>query len=237
MTTLLLRLTGPMQSWGTQSRFSVRDTGLEPSKSGVIGLICAALGRPRTDPVDDLARLRMGVRVDREGVMQVDFHTAGGWHRRAEAGYGVPGPWGGGHRPQLSRRFYLADAAFLVGLEGDADLLAQIDRALAAPRWQLFLGRKSFVPGAPVHLPSDPPWGPGLRDLPLEAALRGYPWLGYLERRRREEVPDRLRLVLDADGEGFDIRMDVPISFAERRFSARAVRTEWIPTPPPPEGG
>ena len=40
MSTLLLRLAGPMQSWGVQSRFSVRDTGLEPSKSGVIGLLC-----------------------------------------------------------------------------------------------------------------------------------------------------------------------------------------------------
>ncbi|MCC6935346.1 MAG: CRISPR-associated protein Cas5, partial [Thermomicrobiales bacterium] len=28
--TLLLRLTGPMQAWGTQSRFTHRDTGLEP---------------------------------------------------------------------------------------------------------------------------------------------------------------------------------------------------------------
>ena len=31
MSVLLLRLAGPMQSWGTRSRFSNRDTGLEPS--------------------------------------------------------------------------------------------------------------------------------------------------------------------------------------------------------------
>ena len=76
--TLLLRLAGPMQSWGTQSRFSMRDTGLEPSKSGVIGLLCAALGRPREDTaiVRRLTALTMGVRVDREGVMKKDFHTA-----------------------------------------------------------------------------------------------------------------------------------------------------------------
>ena len=47
MSVLLLRLAGPMQAWGTQSRFTVRDTGLEPSKSGVIGLLCAAL---RSEP-------------------------------------------------------------------------------------------------------------------------------------------------------------------------------------------
>src|SRR5262245_45694114 len=89
MGTLLLRLAGPMQSWGTDSRFSVRDTGLEPSKSGVIGLLCAALGKPRVEQPGDgqptlakLSALRMGVRVDREGVMRRDFHTAGGSRRQ-----------------------------------------------------------------------------------------------------------------------------------------------------------
>jgi len=81
MTTLLLRLAGPMQSWGTQSRFDHRDTGLEPSKSGVVGLLCAALGRPRAADGSDLAALRMGVRVDREGVLKVDYQTAGSYHR------------------------------------------------------------------------------------------------------------------------------------------------------------
>ena len=50
MSVLLMRLAGPMQSWGTQSRFGHRDTGTEPSKSGVIGLLCAALGWPRDQP-------------------------------------------------------------------------------------------------------------------------------------------------------------------------------------------
>ena len=76
--TLLVRLAGPMQSWGTQSAFSRRDTGLDPSKSGVIGLLAAALGRPREASVADLAALQMGVRVDHEGVPHTDFHTAGG---------------------------------------------------------------------------------------------------------------------------------------------------------------
>src|SRR5579864_5026868 len=88
MTTLLLRLAGPMQSWGTQSRFTVRDTGREPSKSGVIGLVCAALGRRRDAPLDDLVQLTMGTRVDRDGIVKVDYHTAGGAHRHGET-YGV----------------------------------------------------------------------------------------------------------------------------------------------------
>jgi len=52
MNTLLLRLAGSMQSRGVQSRFTIRDTGLEPSKSGVVGLLCKALGRGPDEPVD-----------------------------------------------------------------------------------------------------------------------------------------------------------------------------------------
>ena len=81
--TLLFRVEGPMQSWGTQSRFSHRDTGHEPSKSGIIGLVCAALGKPREERPGDgfptlrqLTALTMGVRVDREGRVERDYHTA-----------------------------------------------------------------------------------------------------------------------------------------------------------------
>jgi CRISPR system Cascade subunit CasD len=69
MSVLLMRLAGPMQSWGTRSRFGNRDTGLEPSRSGVVGLLCAALGLPREAPLDDFhpERFKMAIRVDREG--------------------------------------------------------------------------------------------------------------------------------------------------------------------------
>lgn len=231
-TTLLLHLAGPMQSWGTQSRFSERDTGLEPSKSGVIGLLCAALGRPRSEPVDDLVSLRMGVRVEREGVMKRDYHTTGGTHRSDDP-YGVADP-GGRIRSGavLSNRYYLADAEFLVGLEGDIALLQALDRALKRPRWQLFLGRKAFPPGAPVRLPDAPPWGPGLRAGSLREVLSAYPWLGDLTERQRGQRPERLRLVLDTgSAPTHEVRQDVPISFAGRRFSTRFVLTEWVDLP------
>ena len=76
MSTLLLRLAAPIQSWGNDSRFEVRRTGKEPTKSGVIGLLAAALGRSRADSLDDLCSLRFGVRVDQEGQLLRDFHTA-----------------------------------------------------------------------------------------------------------------------------------------------------------------
>lgn len=219
--TLLLRLAGPMQSWGTQSRFSIRDTGLEPSKSGVFGLLCAAMGAPRNDD-ETLRRLReslvMGIRVDREGVMKRDFHTA---KDVAKAG-------GGTKETEVSDRWYLADADFLVGLESDDEALLRIlNEAMSHPVWQLFLGRKSFVPALPVRV----------LDAPLEGrlleSLEKYDW----KTDRKDPPPERLRVAIDARAERVpknwqtEIRQDVPLSFISRSFTIRQVKTGFIETP------
>jgi len=232
MATLLFRLCAPIQSWGTQSRFLTRDTGLEPSKSGVIGLICAALGKPREEQVGDglpelieLAALQMAVRTDRPGALRMDYHTAGGT-RHTDDEYGVIRADASGLGPVVSRRYYLADADFLIGLEGSPDLLRAIARGLAAPRWQIFLGRKSHVPSAPILLPDDAPWFSGWRDEALGQAVSECPWLG-VDHARRYQRPTRMRLVIDDSG-GSETRRDVPLSFSTRRFGVRRVRTNWI---------
>src|ERR1017187_9236005 len=117
MPTLLLRLVGPLQSWGTTSRFNERDTGKEPSKSGVIGLLAAAMGIDRENWTDlePLTQLRMGVRHDRPGTPKQDYQTAGcASDDTIIKADGKPSKDG-----VVSRRHYLADAAFLVGLEAD----------------------------------------------------------------------------------------------------------------------
>ncbi len=223
MPTLLLRLCGPMQSWGTRSRFTERDTELEPSKSGVIGLICADLGRPREADVADLAALRMGVRVDHEGVMARDYHTAG-------AQLGIIRASGSISRDAvLSNRYYLAEADFLVGLESaDEAQLAAIDAALRAPAWQLSLGRKAFVPSIPVALP-----GSGIRPLPLLEALAQEPWpLPFAPwATRPPTAARRLRFVLESTFEtpGRETRMDQPIgtAYRDRTFGPRPVLQEY----------
>ena len=78
MSTLLLRFAGPMQAWGVDARFDVCRTNREPTKSGVIGLLAAALGLRRDAPLDDLTALRFGVRVDREGQLLRDLHMVHG---------------------------------------------------------------------------------------------------------------------------------------------------------------
>lgn len=225
--TLLLRLAGPMQSWGTQSQFDLRDTAREPTKSGVVGLLCAALGRPRAAPIDDLASLRMGVRVDREGAKERDFQTA---QNVLRAKAKLSSVRGGSPRKsdvketETSERYYLADAHFTVGLEGtDLAVLQAAQDALASPHWPLFLGRKAFPPGLPPHLPG------GLReDTPLVEALTSWPWSAGPGQSR----PDTFRFAVGVGGdhpspdEEIDVRRtqpDQPVSFADRRFVPRTV--------------
>jgi CRISPR system Cascade subunit CasD len=212
MATLLLRLAGPLQAWGTTSRFDERDTQLEPSKSGVIGLVCAALGRDRATPVDDLAAFRFGVRVDREGSLLRDFQTATG----VLAATGKRDD----ERTVVSPRYYLADAVFLVGLQGpDRSVLDKIDAAIRSPRWPLALGRKACTPTQPVFLPG------GLVDADLEQALRQFPRVAAPSRDGTERG---CRLLLEHADEG-SVRYDQPIgAFADRQFGPRFVRSEVV---------
>jgi CRISPR system Cascade subunit CasD len=211
MATLLFQLAGPMQSWGISSHFSRRDTGSEPSKSGVVGLLCAALGRPRTAPVADLAALRMGVRVDREGIVMRDYHTAQDVRRAS----------GGTKKTELSERFYLADAVFLVGMEGDAVLLQTVEQALHNPVWPLCLGRKACVPGVPPALPE------GYRpDEILEQALERWPpLLPPATDQVRRFVLEQCGPVEPHAGIRIETRQDQPLSFqhGQRRYTLRQV--------------
>lgn len=222
---LLMRLAGPMQSWGTQSRFTHRDTGREPSKSGVIGLLCAACGihRNETSRIRELAALPMGVRVDREGTLEKDYQTAGGgkWPNRQE--YGVYAAAGGSAGTVPSPRYYLAGADFLVGLEAPEGLARLLQKALRDPVWPLYLGRRAFVPSVPVWVPD------GLRPGAIRTVLREYPWRPPAN---GVTVPARLWLVLECAPEEGEPRLDVPVSFEtdNRQFALRYVRNEWLET-------
>ena len=152
--TLFLRLEGPMQAWGDQeSKFVVRRTAEAPTKSGVIGMLCAALGVSRPQAPDvwlpRLSALRMGVRIDEPGVRWWDYHTVGaGMQKRLAEGAGKSKP--DSALAMLTRREYLCDASFLVALRGDPDLIAELVVALRNPHWTLYLGRKSCPPSRPL---------------------------------------------------------------------------------------
>jgi CRISPR system Cascade subunit CasD len=229
MPTLLLRLAGPMQAWGTTSRFDERDTQLEPSKSGVIGLLCAAAGRDRAEPVGDLAAFRMGVRVDREGVPMRDFQTAGG-DRDPDKKTLLIATGKTVNRTVVSPRHYLADACFLVGLESaHAELLMSLHAALQRPVWPLALGRKAFAPGQPVAI-LEPPFR-GQHPGPLEQALAEQPRLALP---RSWHSSASLRTAIEGSSSGA-VRFDQPTApFALRQFGPRFVQPGEIAHVPEP---
>lgn len=214
MSTLLLRLEGPLQAWSSQGKLSVRDTESEPTKSGVLGLVGAAIGMDRSDDATlaALARLKMAVRSDREGTLLRDYHTAGGGTFRGEV-YGVYPEKKG---TVQSTRYYLQDAAFTVGLYGDPPLLDRIASGLRNPVWPLFLGRRSCPVSSPPLL--------GIVDSPLRKAIEEAPFAERAGAHKR-----RVTIECDDPSEG-DPRTDVPLSFREgaRRYGVRYVKTVWL---------
>lgn len=195
MATLLLRLAAPIQAWGAESKFEMRRTQGFPTKSGVIGLLAAALGYSREEPLDELNALRFGVRIDREGVYLRDYHTAHG--KKDKDAY-------------ITNRFYLADAIFLVGLESsDTAFLQTLQIALQNPVFPLFLGRRSCPPTMPMIL--------GIREANLLSALRNEPWLLPEWRQRYADEEERaLRIITDADDmTGAALVRDRAVSFSQ----------------------
>lgn len=172
MSTLVLRLAAPLQSWGSASKFDIRRTHTEPTKSGVIGLLMAALGCPRDDDktihlLD--SKLHMGIRVDRPGTIVKDFHTV---HPAKGAGY-------------VTYRQYLSDAVFLVGLESeDEKLIKRLEKALNQPAHPLALGRRACPPTLPLVL--------GVKSTDLEKALRSEACQDTLWRRTSRDKVARL---------------------------------------------
>lgn len=210
--TLLITLVGPQQAWGTSSRFSTRSTERAPSRSGVLGLVAAALGMERTAPLDRFHSLRFGVRIDRPGRIERDFQTA----RTLDGKTSMP----------LSQRFYLADALFLAGLESrDATLVHEIQAALRQPGYPLYLGRRAFPPAGPIRTE--------LVAADLRTALTHAPWQG--QRGRRGPDPSSVDLLLNAGpNEPVDFtHEDDPISFDPRRrqYGWRDVQIVQV-TPP-----
>lgn len=219
---LLLCLDAPLQSWGLRARWDVRDSGTEPSKSAVIGLLGAALGYPVGDArLADLDRvLRMGVRVERPGSKMIDFQTVSGVMRTADGGVkGKPDD----PNTVVSPRTYVQDAVFLVALEGPRSTLEECAAALDNPRWPVYLGRKACVPSRPVFLELTD------RYTDLKDALTRHPWIC---RFAGEDFPTELRCVIEDSGGGH-LRPDRLRANPARMYEQRAVRIDRVPFPGP----
>lgn len=201
MATLLLRLAAPLQAWGSGSKFNIRSTEREPTKSGVIGMIAAAMGIQRNDDLrklEPLNALRFGVRVEREGKLLKDFHMV---HEMVDK-----------KDSHVTERYYLSDAVFLATLESDDKVfLERIAAALKSPVYPLYLGRRSCPPTLPVVL--------GIRDDKLIEVLKNEP----------SEYTGTKRIVYDSNDDGVVVR-DVPMSFSQlrRQYGYRIKKEESL---------
>lgn len=195
--TLLLRLSGPMQSWGATSRFKQRATEQVPTKSGVLGLLAAAQGRQRTDDLQDLAALTFAVRVDQPGSLLRDYQTAQPWQKRPK------------DNANLVTRYYLEDAVFVAAIESDNDsFIDELAGAVQRPRFPLFLGRRSCPAPPNLYLGK-------FRGSAVDA-LRATDWQATRAHRKTRAPKLSLPIFRDAtQGETGIARRDVPISFSQ----------------------
>ena len=223
---LALYLKGPLQSWGFDSQYNRRNSGLMPTKSAIAGMCCAAFGYPRGSDkehefLSSFGKVRMtAIAIPRNVAKKElpvrrlqDFHTVQNT-RRASGSINKD--------CVLTYRQYLMDAAFGILFEGDMVLLGEIATALADPKWGIWLGRKTCIPSAPVLTGLKENWDDALglvkksRDEALRLIIGEKPLESFT---RQEDVDDF--------AEGKDTLPDVPLSFAtERRlFSPRRVKT------------
>jgi CRISPR system Cascade subunit CasD len=207
--TLFLILDGPLQSWGERSRWSVRDTAPEPTKSGVVGLLACALGLQSDEELRQLSQqVRVGVRVDRPGAMLVDYHTVTGGVLSAEGKIKKTASTGKAETV-VSQRSYLCDASFLVAVQGEPGLIERLEGALHQPTWPVYLGRKSCPPSRPVYA--------GSGDFgDMRSALSG-------------AGPELVRAVMECEPGNGILRRDEIASRSRRTFQPRYTLDEWLP--------
>lgn len=218
--TLFLRLEGPLQAWGDTSKFVIRRSMDAPTKSGVLGMVCCAMGLSRAasrEALPELNTLALGVRIDRPGTRWWDFHTVGaGIGMLTAAGRlktGAPGTL-------ITRREYLADASFLVALRGEAGLIERVCASLHSPRWQMFLGRKSCPPSVPVlaRPRAGEAWSNPVVSDSLGDALASVPWCPRCE---HDHEPTEIETLIEwrPEREGdlaphqAEVWYDAPVSF------------------------
>jgi len=232
---LVLHLKGPLQSWGFDSQYNRRNTGLMPTRSAIAGMCCAALGLNRGSEEEriflksfnthKMTIVAIPIKNNTQQVLSVrrlqDYHTVGGGYNpnsstergsiTVKAKDGSPRTKNGQSIAVLTQRQYLTDSAFGVILQGKGDLLAEIAAALADPKWGIWLGRKTCIPSAPVLA--------GLKDTFDEA-------LSLLVGDKPLECFTR-QMEADTFSAGRDSLPDVPISFAsdKRVFAPRRVIT------------
>ena len=157
---LTFRLYAPLSSWGQIAVGESRHSAAHPSRSGLLGLLGAALGLKREEKASQkslAASCVFGVKLLSPGTLLKDYHTTqvpddvGKYryvtrHEELKLGSGPLGTI-------LSSRDYRQDAQFIIAVksnEGASVSLEDMHTALMFPKFHLYLGRKSCPPSLPL---------------------------------------------------------------------------------------
>lgn len=206
MKTILLKLAGPLQSWGTDSNFETRSTDRRPSKSAIIGLLSACCGFRRDDDekIRELNSLDFAVRVDQPGKLLRDYHIATKKKKNGNV-----------DRTYVTNRYYLQDAVFVIALGSEDEFLIQsLGNALMYPYFQPFLGRRSLPLNADFFL--------GIEEMGVIESLNALPWQASNWHRIKYQKDGRVRLMIYADADLIEsprreIKRDLVNSFSSKK--------------------
>ena len=220
MKTILLKLSGPLQAWGTESHFETRQTDRYPSKSAIVGLIAGAMGyrREENDKMVELNNMGFAVRIDQKGVLLRDYHTAKMYTEKGDL-----------KRTYVTNRYYLQDAMFIVAISSDKEeLIQKIYHSLKYPYFQPFLGKRS--------LPLNPDFILGITDLGVIESLKKLPWQAtqwYQKKYKKINNVYFAEIYADSNllsGKTIHYRRDNVISFSQknRSYSLRAESVEVL---------
>lgn len=155
---LLLRLYGPLASWGEIAVGEARHSAVHPSRSALLGLLAAALGIRRDDELGQQAIIqgyRFAIKLEQSGRPLRDYHTVqkGVLPRKGKFRTRRQELAADKCDTLLSSREYRCDSLALVAVEPLAEApysLDQLATALRFPVFTLYLGRKSCPLAAPL---------------------------------------------------------------------------------------
>ena len=225
---LFLWLEGPLQSWGADSRFDLRQTLDFPTKSGIFGMLLASSGDsgPQEQLLGRMADAPLTVVTFADsGDKLMDYHMVGN-------GYDETDKWSSLHIPRKNDggkavgggakrtyREYLQERAFAVFVGLDDDLAEKFAASLQTPVFDLYLGRKCCAPSAPIFR--------GLYDSEDEALNALKAFLAE-DAKTRGDKPCQPRWIIreTTDGNAPESRLlnDVPLRFGENRL----YRDRWV---------
>ncbi|KAB8032263.1 type I-E CRISPR-associated protein Cas5/CasD [Fluviispira multicolorata] len=204
---LCINLQGPMQSWGIDSKLSLRSTSTMPSRSGIIGLLASSMGIEREDE-ESLAQLNK-LRINTISLKNIDYVEKD--YQTIEGVLDVSGKIK--TDMDLSTRYYITNSFYIAVIEGEKDALEKIMHALKYPKWLVFLGRKSCPSASPFLI------GESLKEGSFEEL--------FSEKgtyRCFKELSSQMQVnnyIVRSD-------FDFPISFNTRKFEKRTYVEDWV---------